>query len=174
MKAKTMGGREIGLQQATLGSLKMRLKGPVLVPGDTGYDESRTVWNAMSDRVPALDLSAALDKYLSALPVGFCGIAPAALNEQIAAAKPFILDVREAPEVTSAGAIAGSVNIPLREVIKNLAKLPAKDQPIVAVCSMGHRGALVMMALQMMGYTNVKSLVGGFTAWNAANLPVVK
>jgi hypothetical protein len=30
MKAKTMGGREIGLQQATLDSLKMRLKGPVI------------------------------------------------------------------------------------------------------------------------------------------------
>ena len=42
------------MQQATLDSLKMRLKGPVLVPGDAGYDQSRTVWNAMIDRTPAL------------------------------------------------------------------------------------------------------------------------
>jgi FAD/FMN-containing dehydrogenase len=54
MKAKTTDGRTIDLPQATLDSLKTRLKGPVLAPGDGGYDESRTVWNAMIDRSPAL------------------------------------------------------------------------------------------------------------------------
>jgi FAD/FMN-containing dehydrogenase len=54
MKAKTMEGREIDLQQATIDNLKIRLKGSVYVPGDVGYDESRTVWNAMIDRKPAL------------------------------------------------------------------------------------------------------------------------
>ena len=54
MKAKTMEGREIDLQQATIDNLRMRLKGPVFVPGEVGYDESRTVWNAMIDRNPAV------------------------------------------------------------------------------------------------------------------------
>jgi FAD/FMN-containing dehydrogenase len=54
MIAKTLEGREIDLNQDVLGSLRMRLKGPVLIPGDAGYDESRTVWNAMIDRKPAL------------------------------------------------------------------------------------------------------------------------
>ena len=65
------------------------------------------------------------------------------------------------------------MNIPLRDLVKSLDRLPAKDQEIVAICSTGYRSAMALMALQMLGYTNVKSLVGGFTAWNAADLPVV-
>ncbi|MFZ0611490.1 MAG: hypothetical protein WAM73_04570 [Desulfobacterales bacterium] len=40
MIAKTIDGLEIDLQQPALESLKMHLKGPLLVPGDAGYDES--------------------------------------------------------------------------------------------------------------------------------------
>ena len=53
MRAKTMDGREIDLKQDTVDGLKTRLRGPLLVPGDAGYEESRTVWNAMIDRKPA-------------------------------------------------------------------------------------------------------------------------
>ena len=41
------------LKQDIFDGLKMRLRGPVLLPGDTGYEESRTVWNAMIDKHPA-------------------------------------------------------------------------------------------------------------------------
>jgi FAD/FMN-containing dehydrogenase len=54
VRAKTTDDREIDLTESTLDSLRMRLRGPVLVAGDAGYDESRTVWNAMIDRKPAL------------------------------------------------------------------------------------------------------------------------
>lgn len=53
MKVKTTGGREIDLKQDIFDGLKMRLRGPVFLPGDAGYEESRTVWNAMIDRRPA-------------------------------------------------------------------------------------------------------------------------
>jgi rhodanese-related sulfurtransferase len=33
---------------------------------------------------------------------------------------------------------------------------------------------MAMMAPGLMGYTNVKSMAGGFTAWKAAKLPVAK
>jgi FAD/FMN-containing dehydrogenase len=54
MKIKTLGGREIDLKPEMIDDLKMRLRGPVLLPGEAGYEESRTVWNAMIDRKPAL------------------------------------------------------------------------------------------------------------------------
>jgi len=53
MKIKSIAGLDIELNQDTLEGLKMRLKGPVLTPGNVGYEESRTIWNAMIDRKPA-------------------------------------------------------------------------------------------------------------------------
>lgn len=53
--------------------------------------------------------------------------------------------------------------------------LPAdKAAPIVTVCKSGHRGAIAMMYLNFLGYTNVCNLGGGMNAWIAAELPVVK
>jgi FAD/FMN-containing dehydrogenase len=36
-----------------LAELKLSLRGPLLVKGELGYDDSRTVWNGMFDRYPA-------------------------------------------------------------------------------------------------------------------------
>ncbi len=128
---------------------------------------------AVPTKAAALDWNTILDKYLTAAAdQKWNGIAPAALNDALATAKPFLLDVREEQEIKDNGFIAGSVNIPLKTLLKNLDKLPAKDQPIVTICAVGHRGGMAMVALHLLGYTNVKSLLGGFNAWKAANLPV--
>ncbi|HRX73136.1 MAG TPA: FAD-binding oxidoreductase [Hyphomonas sp.] len=37
-----------------VGGLRMRLRGPVLLPGDAGFEEARTLWNGMIERRPAL------------------------------------------------------------------------------------------------------------------------
>jgi rhodanese-related sulfurtransferase len=120
----------------------------------------------------ALDLKVTLAKYLGGLPDGWDEMTSVAMNDYIKAVKPFVLDIREAREIADDGYVAGSANIPIRTLIKNLDKLPPRDQPIVVMCSSGHRSAVGMEALQLLGYANVKSLVGGFTAWKAANLPV--
>jgi len=122
----------------------------------------------------AFDMKATLDKYLSNLPADFGTIMPAALKDQIASGKVSIVDVRTPQELADNGFIEGAINIPLRMLAKNLDKLPQdKASPIVTYCAIGHNGAQAMMALSLLGYTNAKSLVGGFSAWKAANLPIV-
>jgi rhodanese-related sulfurtransferase len=83
------------------------------------------------------------------------------------------LDVREPAELESDGFIEGAVNMPVRQVLQNLDKLPALGEPIVIYCASGHRGALALVALQLLGYTDVNNLGGGLGAWKKADLPVV-
>ena len=54
MNVTTTQGRELYVGKDIFNGLKMQLRGPVLLPGDVGYEESRTVWNAMIDRKPAV------------------------------------------------------------------------------------------------------------------------
>ena len=53
MKILSKDGREKDLKKEALDGLRLRLKGPILLPGDSGYEDSRTVWNAMIDKKPA-------------------------------------------------------------------------------------------------------------------------
>ncbi len=53
MKAKTMTGRDIDIKQEALDGLKTRLRGDLITAAAAGYDESRSVWNAMIDKKPA-------------------------------------------------------------------------------------------------------------------------
>jgi FAD/FMN-containing dehydrogenase len=42
------------LQRARIDEFKAHFRGDILLPGDTGYNEVRQIWNAMIDRRPAL------------------------------------------------------------------------------------------------------------------------
>lgn len=121
----------------------------------------------------AVDWNATWKDFLTNLPKDFYAISAADLNAALADKPPFLLDVRETAELEKDGYIEGAIHIPVREVLKNLDKLPAQDQPIVIYCASGHRGALVMAALRLLGYTDVRNLGGGLNAWKKANLPVV-
>jgi rhodanese-related sulfurtransferase len=111
--------------------------------------------------------------YLKEMPEGFYGVKPeVALKELSGSAKPFLMDVRDAKEIGEGGYIASAVLIPIRTLTQNLDKLPAQDQPIIVYCSAGHRGGIATQVLHMLGYTNVRSIFGGFNNWKAVKLPV--
>ncbi len=54
MQARTVDGAAMDLPQDAVGGWKARLRGVVLTPGDPGFEDSRTLWNGMIDRRPAL------------------------------------------------------------------------------------------------------------------------
>jgi FAD/FMN-containing dehydrogenase len=54
MQAISIDGREIDLKDDAIEALRARLRGPLFVPDAQGYEESRTVWNAMIDKRPAV------------------------------------------------------------------------------------------------------------------------
>ncbi len=54
LRAATATNRSTFLDENTLQPFGERLRGPLLRPGDDGYDAARQVWNAMIDRQPAL------------------------------------------------------------------------------------------------------------------------
>jgi len=122
----------------------------------------------------ALDWNAIWSEYLSTLPAdqGFYSVKPDVLNTALVENPPFMLDVREAAEIEKDGFIAGAINIPVRDVLKNLDMLPAQDQPIVVYCASGHRGSFIVAALRLLGYKDVKNLAGGLGAWKKAEFAV--
>lgn len=107
---------------------------------------------------------------------GFNAIMPNAIYQQIVDGNaPFLLDVRSAEEIEETGYIEGAVNIPLRELVQNIDKLPSPDTPIVVYCGVGMRSAIGAIALAALGYTDVKVMQGGgFGGWVEAGLPVVE
>lgn len=113
--------------------------------------------------------------YLTFLPEDYKSISPAVVKARLDAQDlPFILDVRETDEFAR-GYIAGAVNIPIRTLAANLNRLPAsRSAEIVTVCPSGFRSAQVKMALTLLGYTNVKTMVLGMREWNARGFPTVR
>ena len=85
---------------------------------------------------------------------------------------PRIVDVREQNE-WDAGHIPGAELIPLGTVPQVAAqKMPDKNERIVVHCAAGVRSAVAAYQLQQLGYTNVSSMAGGFSAWRELGLEI--
>lgn len=83
----------------------------------------------------------------------------------------YILDVRQ-PEEWEQGHIPDATLIPLAELPDRLSEVPA-DQEVVVVCRSGNRSAQARDILRSAGYTQVTSMSGGVTDWQAQGLPII-
>ncbi len=85
--------------------------------------------------------------------------------------RPALIDCREADEHAQ-GAIPGAVFIPRGFLESRIEKVvPDRASPIVIYCARGNRSLFAQRTLAELGYTDVRSLAGGFTAWKQAGLP---
>lgn len=82
-----------------------------------------------------------------------------------------VLDVREGDEVAT-GKLKEAVHVPrgfLELRIEGLEK--NRDREIIVYCAGGARSAFAARSLAELGYTNVSSMAGGFTAWKNKGYP---
>jgi rhodanese-related sulfurtransferase len=92
----------------------------------------------------------------------------------IAGEKFLLVDVREESEY-AAGHLPGAVHIGKGVIERDIErKVPDPATPLVLYCGGGFRSALAGDAVQKMGYTNVVSMDGGWTAWVKAGHAVEK
>lgn len=88
--------------------------------------------------------------------------------------KVTLVDVREGDEWRR-GHLPNAIHVP-RGFLEMQAesKVPDKDAPIIVYCAGGNRSALATETLKQIGYSNVRHMSGGFTAWRDAGLSVVQ
>jgi phage shock protein E len=85
-----------------------------------------------------------------------------------------LIDVRD-PDEWQERHIPGAKNFSRGTVELEIEQAAADlSTPIIAHCGGRGRSALAAESLQRMGYTNVKSMAGGFKAWKAAGFPTTK
>lgn len=83
-----------------------------------------------------------------------------------------LIDVRTPAEVDN-GMIPGAVHISLADILAGKFDLP-EDAHHLLYCAGGYRSNIAASYLQKHGYWNVRSLAGGFLAWNRAGYAVKK
>ncbi len=82
-----------------------------------------------------------------------------------------LIDVREDNEF-EAGHAAGARHMGRGIIERDIVQtFPDKSTELVLYCGGGYRSALAADMLQKMGYTNVISMDGGWSAWKASGAP---
>ena len=93
------------------------------------------------------------------------------VNRQKAGDEFHLVDVREESEF-AASHIPDALHLGKGVIERDIEKsIPDTNAPVVLYCGGGYRSALAALNLQLMGYTNVISMDGGFREWKQASLP---
>jgi glyoxylase-like metal-dependent hydrolase (beta-lactamase superfamily II)/rhodanese-related sulfurtransferase len=93
------------------------------------------------------------------------------VNAWLRTGEASLLDVRREGE-WKAGHVEGATWSPLDTLNSAIPALD-HDRRIAVHCKSGYRSAIACSVLQRAGFRNVVNVIGGFDAWQAANLPFV-
>lgn len=92
-------------------------------------------------------------------------------NNRIQRERPHVIDVREKQEWDE-GHLPGATHVPRGYLeLRIESAVPDRSTPLILYCAGGVRSLLAAQTLRAMGYDNVASMSGGFTAWKDAGLP---
>jgi DMSO/TMAO reductase YedYZ molybdopterin-dependent catalytic subunit/rhodanese-related sulfurtransferase/glyoxylase-like metal-dependent hydrolase (beta-lactamase superfamily II) len=83
-----------------------------------------------------------------------------------------LVDVRAASE-TAGGTLPGAIEIPLAVLTESMEALDP-HLPVVVYCAGGNRSQVAASSLVASGFRDVSDLLGGYTAWHGAGLPVAR
>jgi rhodanese-related sulfurtransferase len=84
----------------------------------------------------------------------------------------YLVDVREEKEWAQ-GHLPGAIHLSKGVIERDIEKtIPDPAATIVLYCGGGFRSALVADSLRQMGYSNVRSMDGGWREWRQAGYPV--
>ncbi len=98
--------------------------------------------------------------------LGVRRILPWDLKPKLHRKGPFIIDV-STPAEYRLGHIPSAINRP--DLLGRAKPMPfTSAQPLVVVCSTGHRSPLAVKRLRRMGYHNVTALAWGMLGWKLA------
>ena len=115
-------------------------------------------------------MSVTSNQLLNQVKAEIAEVSAAQVQEDLKAGKAIhIVDVREREEVMD-GYIPDAEMIPRGFLELNIEEdvTMDRDAEIVLYCAGGNRSALAARDLTFMGYTNVKSMIGGFKGWKDA------
>lgn len=94
-----------------------------------------------------------------------------------------LVDIRSEPHRTRDGLTRGAICLPRNVLEWRCDPSSGYDVPrlsrdlgrrIVLMCNEGYQSSLAAVTLQELGFTRATDLAGGFQAWDAAGLPVLR
>ena len=108
-------------------------------------------------------------------------INPENAHDRQQAGDAILIDIRDIRELQRDGRIEGAFHAP-RGMLEFWAdpdspyhkEVFATKSELILFCASSWRSALAAKTLQDMGFTNIRDMEGGFTAWKTASLPITK
>ncbi|ACB33522.1 Rhodanese domain protein [Leptothrix cholodnii SP-6] len=85
-----------------------------------------------------------------------------------------LIDIRE-PDEHATGVAAGARLLPMRQLGRRLAEIPADPaQPVLLICNTQNRSSATLRALRERGYGHVRYVQGGMSEWARRGWPMVR